>query len=479
LRSGRGNGDTMILKRLAVLVIPALLVACGGGGGGGDGVVPAACSVANEKSFVRSATNEWYLFPELLPAQVDPSDFATAQDLLDFMTAAARAQGKDRFFSYVTTKAADNSFLQEGEFIGFGFRVRLEGNRVFFLEAFENSPASAAGIGRGDELLAIDSGSGYVAVANILPSDPNLSNAFGPAEAGVQRGFRFAKAGTGTVVDATLTKQVLTIQPLPSDGVRILALPDNPAEEVGYVNLRTFISTADPALRNAFAQFQARNIRNVILDFRYNGGGLISISELIGDLLGQLRQPDDVFNNIRFRTSKSSNDVTRYFRPIAGTSVDAVNIAVITTGGTASASELVTNAMKPWARIAIIGSDTFGKPVGQSAFDLSDAGSQYAQCELRLRLVTLRSTNADEEGDYYNGLASTMPSCSATDDRTRPMGDPLEASTSMALNWLAGDACNPIVAGAPGFQKPGQAPGVVYPVAERPTPVQAYLPGAF
>ena len=474
----------MILQRLAILALPALLVACGGGGGDGDGgpFVPADCSVSTEKTFVRSATNQWYLFPDLLPAQVNPSDFATAQDLLDFMTATARAQGKDRFFSYVTTKDADDSLLQEGEFIGFGFRVRFEtdgGDRVYFLEAFENSAASDAGIGRGDELLAIDSGSGYVAVANILPSDPDLSNAFGPAEVGVQRGFRFAKAGTGTVVEAALTKRVLTIRPVPSDGVRILALPGNPGEEVGYVNLRTFISTADPALRDAFSQFQARNIRNIILDLRYNGGGLISIAELIGDLLGQLRQRDDVFNNIRFRPDKSSNDVTRYFRPIAGTSVDAVNIAIITTGGTASASELVTNAMKPWARIAIVGSDTFGKPVGQSAFDLSDAGSSYSRCELRLRLVTLRSTNADEEGDYYDGLASTMPSCQAVDDRTRPMGDPLEASTERALDWLAGGACDPIVAGTPGFQKPGLERAVAYPMPERPTPAQLYLPGLY
>jgi len=469
----------MILKRLAFLMFPALLVACGGGGGGGDGAVPAACSVSTEKDFVRDATNEWYLFPDLLPAQVNPSSFATAQDLLDFMTATARAQGKDRFFSYVTTKEADNTFLQEGQFVGFGFRVRLEGNRVFFMEAFENSPASEAGIERGDELLAIDTGSGFVSIANILPSDPTLSNAFGPAEVGVQRGFRFARLDGSVAPDVVLVKRVVTIEPISMDGVRILALPGNPGEEVGYVNLRTFISTADPALRDAFAQFRARNIRNVILDLRYNGGGLISIAELMGDLMGALRQPDDVYNNIRFRASQSSNDVTRYFRPIAGTSVDAVNIAVITTGATASASELVTNAMKPWARIAIVGSDTYGKPVGQSAFDLSDAGSRYSQCELRLRLVTLRSTNADEEGDYYNGLAATLPSCRAADDLTQPMGAPQEASTSAALGWLAGMPCDPIVAGAPGFQKPGLEREAPYPMPDRPTPAQVYLPGLF
>jgi len=460
----------MTLKHLGILLLAATLTACGGGGGGG-GSVPSACSVSSEKNFVRDATNEWYLFPELLPAQTNPSDFATAQDLLDYMTAAARAQGKDRYFSYVTTKAADSSFLQEGQFIGFGFRVRIDGSRVYYMEAFENSPASEAGIARGDELLAINSGSGYVAVANILSSDPNLSNAFGPSEVGVQRGFRFAKAGTGALVEATLTKRVVTIRPIPTAGVQVLPLPGNAGEEVGYLNLRTFITTADPALRDAFTQFQARGIQNIILDLRYNGGGLISIADLLGDLMGRLRQPDDVFNTLRFRQSKSSFNETHYFRPIAA-SVDAVSVAVITTGATASASELVANAMKPWVRIAIVGSDTYGKPVGQSAFDLSD------QCELRLRLVTLRSTNASNEGDYYDGLAGTMPSCSAVDDLTHPMGDAAEASTQKALNWLSGAVCTPI-SGVPAAQKPSLAQATIYPLPDRPSPAQVYLPGLY
>ena len=55
---------------------------------------------------------------------------------------------------------------------------------------------------------------------------------------------------------------------------------------VGYLNLRTFISTADPQLRSAFAQFRAQGVTELIVDFRYNGGGLVSIADLMGDLLG-------------------------------------------------------------------------------------------------------------------------------------------------------------------------------------------------
>jgi C-terminal processing protease CtpA/Prc len=461
----------MIRQRLVLLMLAGTLGACGGGGGGGPGpFVPDPCSVGAQKAFVRDVTNEWYLFPELLPAQVDISQFATAQDLLDAMTSTARAQGRDRYFSYVTTRQADSSFLQEGQFIGFGFQLRIDGARAYFAQAYESSPAAAAGITRGAELLAVDSGSGYVSVANLLPTDPNLSNALGPATEGVVRGLRFATAGAAPV-EASLTKRVVTIQPIPDGGAMVLTLPSNPSVRVGYVNLRSYITTANAPLAAAFGNFAGQGIQNFVIDLRYNGGGLISVAEALGDLLGRLRQANDVYSHLRFRTSKSSNDATHFFNP-RPESVDAVRIAFITTGGTASASELTVNSMKSWADVAIVGANTFGKPVGQSAFDLS------SRCDTRLRLITFRNTNRDEEGDYYDGLAGTVPSCSAADDLSRPMGDPAEASTSAALNWLGGGACAPI-AGVATARKPGLAAAIRYPIPERPSPAQVYLPGTF
>jgi carboxyl-terminal processing protease len=463
----------MILQRVTCVLILASLAACGGGGGNGGGFVPppSACSVTEQKSFVKNATNEWYLFPELLPAQVDTSQFATAQDLLDYMTATARAEGKDRYFSYVTTKEADNTFLQEGQFIGFGFRIRVDGNRVFFMEAFENSPASEAGIERGGELLAING----IAVANLLPTDPNLSAALGPATEGVVRSLQFALPGEAPQTQS-LTKRVVTIQPIPAgtNGVAELSLPSNPTVKVGYVNLRSYITTAETPLRDAFSQFRQQGINQFIVDLRYNGGGLISISELLGDLFGQARNGNDVYSHLHFRPSKSSNDYTHYFQPQAQ-SVAPVSIAFITTGGTASASEQTINSMKSWANVAIVGANTYGKPVGQSAFDLSDS------CDLRLRLITFRGTNADEEGDYYSGLASTLPgsACSAPDDLSHAMSDPAELSTKEALQWLGTGACSTLISGVPTAQKPGARIESRYPVPEHPTPAQVNLPGLF
>jgi carboxyl-terminal processing protease len=457
------------LLSAATALLTAAIAACGGGGGGiANG---SACSATNQKQFVLDAAREWYLFQDLLPVSVNLADYATAQELLDALTATARAQGKDRFFSFLTTPEADTSFFLEGQFIGFGFRTSIESNRLFVPDVFEASPAADGGLTRGVEITAVDAGAGFVPIATILATDPNLEQAFGPADQGVQRGLRFLQLN-GQQVEVTLTKRIVTILPVPTmGGTAILALPSNPSVPVGYIHLRTFISTAETPLRNAYEQFRAQGIVNIIVDFRSNGGGLVSIADFIGDLHSLNRAPSDVFSNMRFNANKSSNDLVRRFQ-MQPQSIAPVRIAFITTGGTASASELVINSMKPWAEIAIVGADTFGKPVGQSAFDMSG-------CDLRLRLIAFKVTNANNEGDYFDGLASTLAfACAATDDYTRAPGDALEDSTAEALNWLGTGACGQVISGGgPGLQM--TMPPARIPMQRAPTPAQAYLPGLF
>jgi C-terminal processing protease CtpA/Prc len=448
----------------------ALIAACGGGGGGG--VVPGGCSATSQKNFVLNAAREWYLFLDLLPANVNVSDYATAEDLLDALTATARSQNKDRFFSYLTTRTADSSFLQEGEFVGFGFRTRIEGNRLLVPDVYEGSPAAQGGLGRGSEITHIDSGTGFVPVATILQTDPNLEQAFGPPTEGVQRGLRYLRVD-GQQFEAVFTKAIVTIPPVPANGTAVFALPSNPAEPVGYVNLRTFISTAEAPLRGAFQQFLDQGVRYFIFDLRYNGGGLVGIADLVGDLFGGGRLGTDVFENMQFNASKTANNSTHRFiqQP---QSVAPLGIAFITTGSTASASELVVNSMKPWVDVAIVGSDTYGKPVGQSAFDL-------AGCDLRLRLVTFKITNANGEGDYFDGLAPTLAdACEASDDLSRDPWDTAEASTFAALAWLDTGACPPMpTMGGAALPAMRAEPPMRLPRMQRPTPAQDALPGLF
>lgn len=458
------------LATAAAGVTCALLAACGGGGNGGGGGSGGGCSASRENRFVLDTAREWYLFDDLLPAGVGASDYATAEELLDALTAEARDQGKDRHFSYLTTRQADDAIFQAGQFIGFGFRTRIEGDRLWFTDVYEGSPAEDGGLVRGAEVTEIDSGDGFVPVATVLAEDPELETAFGPATEGVERGLRFVLPGGGAA-ESVITKRLVEITPLAQGGAAIFPLPANPAVPVGYLNLRTFISTAEQPLRDAYAAFRAQGVEYFVVDLRYNSGGLVSVAELVGDLNGAARDDSDVYLEMRFNDRKSrNNDVVRRFQPRAE-SVAPVRIAFITTGLTASASEIVINSMAPWAEVAIIGDDTLGKPVGQAAFDLSG-------CDLRLRLISFQFTNADGQGDYYEGLASSLAfACRAEDDLEHAPGDPAEASTAEALGWLGSGACTEVLPARSSALR--QAGGWRAPVARKPTPAQILLPGLF
>jgi carboxyl-terminal processing protease len=408
----------------------------GGGGGGGGGGTTAGCTFSSRAQFVRDTLNEWYLFPELLDTAVNPASFTDLQAYIDAMVARANAEKKDRGFTYITSIAEENALIQSGSNAGFGIRLSYDtaANRVYVLEAFENAPGFAAGIDRGTELLSINGQS----VASLMASGGSaaVSNALGPTQAGVSRTLGF-RTVDGTQRTETITKADFSLDPI-SDryGTKIL---DDGTGPVGYVNLRTFIvQDASNQLRAAFQQFKTAGITKVILDFRYNGGGLTSVAKLLGDLLAADKTGQVYVRDI-LRPSKSSENETLLFsaQPQA---IAATRIAVIGREGTASASEQVPNAFIPYlgGNIALVGTNTFGKPVGQFAFDRS-------ACDDRLRAVTFRSVNRDGGGEYYGGLATVMPrTCAAGDDFRQPLGDPNEASVKVALDFLAGRSCSPI-----------------------------------
>lgn len=443
-----------VSKLAATLALIATLSACGGESGsmagGAASVTPtpaptatptpgasSACSLRARQDWAFSTLNEFYLFPETLPAALDPTPFTTVDAYIDALTATARSQRRDRNFTYLTSIAQENAFYASGTSAGFGIRLANDtsARRTFVIEAFEGAPALAAGVDRGTEILAIGNDAGSLrSVSTIIASEGSagVTSALGPSTAGTTRVLQITDAaGTRTI---TLSKADYSLQPVsPRYGSRIIT---DGASQVGYLNLRTFISTAEPQLRTAFAEFRAQGITSFIIDFRYDGGGLVSTAEVLGDLLGGNRRTTDVFSKTTFRASKSSNNSIKTFAPNAN-SVSPVKIAFIGTGATASASELVINAFGPYlgTNVALIGTNTFGKPVGQIAVD-------RAACDDRLRVVAFSLRNANDSDAYYDGLAATVPvTCRATDDLTRALGDAREASIRSSLDFLAGRSC--------------------------------------
>lgn len=472
-----------------ILVLAAGVTACGGGGSSGGGTVTVpptsttppppppptstSCSLTNRQNFAASVLNEWYLFPETLPASLSPAPYNSVQAYIDALTATARGQGRDRFFTYVTSIQEENAFFSSGSSAGLGIRLSFQGSRLFVIEAFEGAPALAAGIDRGTEILSIGTdASNLTSVADILASQGSagVSNALGPNTVGTSRVLRITNASGARNV--TVTKADYNISPLSTRyGVKVI---DNGSQRVGYINMRTFISTADNQLRTAFADFRTQGITNFVIDFRYNGGGLVSTAELMGDLLGGNRFSSDVFSVTRFRASKASNNETRRFAP-QSQSVSPVKIAFISTGATASASELVMASFAPYLGVnaALIGSNSFGKPVGQIAVDES-------ACDDRIRVVAFAKENAAGQGDYYSGLAGTMrTTCAAADDISRPLGDPLEGSLRTALDFIAGRSCTAIAVGQSAQSTSSRTERRMLPLPENPSTSQREVTGSF
>ena len=479
-------------RPVAALTLAALMLAsCGGDGGTlGSGPVTVTptpsptptpnCALASRQSFAKAVIDEWYLFPGDVASGVNPGTYSDVQSYIDALVAPARALNKDRFFTYITSIAEENAFFESGSSAGFGVLMAYDSvnQRIVIAEAYEGAPAFAAGIDRGTAIVGIGTSSGNLrSVASIVAAEgvQGLTDALGANDPGVSRVLRITDAA-GTR-DVTVAKADYALDPV-SDryGAKVIS---EGGRSYGYLNLRTFIASADDQLGDAIADFRAQGVTDIIIDFRYTGGGLVSTANLMGDLMGAGRA-GQIFSQTRFRPSKSAaEDDEHRFAPGAQ-SIAPTRIAFIGTGSTASASELVINSMLPYlgADMTLVGSNTYGKPVGQIALD-------KAECDDRMRVVAFATGNAAGQSDYYDGLAPKIAnSCAANDDLTLPLGDPREASIRAAIDFLAGNACTTRIADASARTASrdrrfavAAPPAMLVP--ERPSAAQRELPGLF
>lgn len=392
------------------------------------------CSANDQKRFVRDATEYWYLWNDLLPGNTRVRDYADPAELLADMTGVQPLDS----FSYIGSAVADAAFFGAGQYLGFGFSWQRYGSDDLRLtQVFSSSPADQAGFARGQRIIAIDGRT----VAEIDAAE-GLGAALEPDSVE----FTMQETDGTTEFTTRIVKDVVTIDPVPQ--YRLVPTVFGPP--IGYLELSTFVSTANPELEAAFEEFRANGVTDLIVDLRYNGGGLLSTAELLGNLLGGEVAENLVFSGTRFNADRADdNDSDTRFARLAG-SVSLSRLVVITTAATASASELVINGLEPHVDVTVIGERTFGKPVGQVGFEF---------CGNVLRLTAFRNVNADGSGDYFDGLPAD---CAANDDLDLPIGDPDDPNMVAAFGYLATGTCSPVPPPAPqrqSLRKPAEPPG--------------------
>ena len=438
------------MRKLFVLLLSASLAACGSSSGGSADSVgdPTACSNDGQKQFVLDNLYAWYLWNDMLPANLSIADYATPEELIYEVTRTYGPQDAggnpiDRW-SRVGSAQADTVYYGEGRYEGFGFRWRFEGADLRIVSVYVDSPAGVGGLDRGQTVVTLNGRT----VADI-DANEGVSAFFGAND---DVTFVVRDVGGAVLPPIQLTRDIVTIDPIPL--VRIIDIgPGVPP--VGYMQFETFITTAHDGVGgqdfdDVFALFIANGVRDVILDLRYNGGGLVDTAELLGDYLGGFANDGLVFSNTEYNADRAANNSSEFFSRL-GNSIDLTRVIVIASQGrTASASELVTNSMDPYADVWIVGENTYGKPVGQRAFDF---------CGKRMRPTSFKVTNADGYGDYFDGLPVNCP---AADILDIPIGADNDPNIVAAVSISETGGCP--VASLPGAQQaPIVRPEIRYP----------------
>jgi C-terminal peptidase prc len=364
--------------------------------------------------FVRDVLDEYYLWYQELPP-VNPANYATPEAYLE----AVRYRPLDETFSYITSRAANEAFYGESQFVGFGFSTQTSGQEMRILQVFPDSPASEASLDRGDRILEINGRS----VAQLIASG-EIGSAFGASEPGVSATVLVRSRG-GDERRATMTKRVVTI---PTVSLTRTFRVDG--RTVGYLFFRNFVNPSFQALDDAFAALREAGATELVLDVRYNGGGLVDVAVHLGSLIAGVPAQGRVFATFQHNDKNAALNEDLRFEDAPPQALSLSRLFVITTRSSASASELVINSLRPYIPVVVVGDSTYGKPVGQYGFTF---------CDKVLAPVAFKLVNAEGQGDFFGGIE---PSCRAGDDVEHDLGSAEEASLAEALTYVRTGACS-------------------------------------
>ncbi|MGH9347880.1 MAG: S41 family peptidase [Vicinamibacterales bacterium] len=404
------------MPRTRLACVAAILLFCWPSAAGAQWRLT-SCTNWGKNLFVRDVLTDIYYWYAELPA-ADPFDYPDPESYLEAM----RYRPLDSYFSYITSREANQAFYGESQYVGFGMSTTITGLEMRVLQVFPDSPAAEAGLARGDRITAI----GGRSVAELIVGNL-IDTAFGPrpAQPGYQTDLQFVDRA-GVEKSATMVTGIVTIPTVSL--TRTYDIPGG--RRIGYIFFRNFVEPSFAALDEAFAEVTAARVDDLVLDLRYNGGGLVRVAQHLASLVGGVRTRGQVLAEY-FHNDKNlfRNEALRFEdKPNAAT---LNRLIVITTPASASASELLINALRPFMPVVVIGDRTYGKPVGQYQIEF---------CDKMLAPVSFTLRNANGEGDFFEGFP---PDCAAPDDVEHDLGDAAEGSLREALVFATTGACSP------------------------------------
>lgn len=388
--------------------------------------VSADCSVEAVNRWVYRNMKDYYLYADEVP-DVDPASYASTADLMRDL----RFNELDPF-SGVSNAAQRQAFLEEGASFGFGFNLQFDADlntRVIFVYA--DSPAGRAGIKRGDILVGLNN-----ELWNDISND-RLQELIGTQDNPLPNEWQFIDGETAEAKSVSLTQSEYRLNTVLHSSVWTNQSFDG---ATGYIVFNNFLRTSEAELDATINSILDRGATELVLDLRYNPGGFISIASKLASQIGG----SDLAGNLLVRyeyndkyTSQNDEILFEVESPI----LNFDRVVFLTTGRTASASELLISALSPYIDVTVMGQRTSGKPF------ISVANEYCGQS-----LSAMEAQGVNQNGVTVAG--GIAPNCFAADDVTRDFGgsaDGIEGMLESALDYVVFGICdtNPVLSKQP------------------------------
>lgn len=404
------------------------------------------------EEFIYGGLNEIYLYKSDVPVLADAyfdsavekneflEGFATPESLFDDLLSS-----QDRF-SFITDdyKALEDSFdgissSTAGMKFGLG-RISGSNNIFGFLQyVIPGTSAAEAGLTRGTVFTEVN---GQKLTLN------NFSSLMAADSFTINIGY--VEDGSLKMTDKTVT---LTHNSYSANPVHLVKVLNVEGKKTGYLMYNSFIANYDDELNEAFAQLKSEGISDLVLDLRYNGGGSVeSAVDLASMITGQFN--GEIFMkeqwNEKYQKYFEENDperiINRFNTKIrTGAGINSLNLSrvyVLTTGSTASASELIINGLEPYIDVVQVGETTTGKfQASVTLYDSEDFSKDGINKNhtYAMQPLVLKSANALGKSDYVNGLDPDVE-LSENLSNLGTLGDPQEPLLRAAINHMLGKA---------------------------------------
>lgn len=261
----------------------------------------------------------------------------------------------------------------------------------------------------------------------------------------------------GTISENGTEIELTKVENFSENPILVSTVIQQNGTKVGYLMYNSFLAAYDEDLNDVFGVFKADNIDELVLDFRYNGGGRVSTAvQIASSVYGT--KTDELFLKARYNdkiqsTFEPGDGETNFSdKTIDGSSINELNLSrvfIIATGSTASASELVMNGLEPYVDVVQIGEASRGKNEFSITF-VDDRENNYFYNPSReaninpknqwgIQPLLGRNENADGFLDYTEGL---IPDFNLEEDIANLgiLGDPSEPFLALALSKISGES---------------------------------------